>query len=102
MRNELNLIWSRSDYKPDYSLLVDIREATFIIDIKDYLNILGIFKDLPGKQKNKKFALLTTTPQQVAFSTIFSQHMKSNFPLTVEVFSTYEAAVNWLGGHAIS
>ncbi len=97
MKTELFQIWKRSDYETEYSLLIDLRDASFNLVSKDYQDILGIFTDLPGKRKNKKFALLTTTPQQVAFSTIFSQHMKNNFPLTVEVFSTYEAAVSWLG-----
>jgi hypothetical protein len=41
--------------------------------------------------------MLTATPQQVAFSTMFGQNIKGKYPFTVEIFSTYEAALNWLG-----
>ena len=97
LRSELSLIWSSSDYNADFSVLVDIRQASFVLDTNDIPSILEIFSAMPGNKKSRKFALLTATPQQVAFSTMFRQNIKTKYPFNVEIFSTYEAALNWLG-----
>lgn len=97
LRSELSLIWSSDSYNADYSVLADLRQATFVIETNDIPVVLAMFSEMPGNKKNKKFALLTATPQQVAFSTMFGQNIKSKYPFIVEIFSTYEAAINWLG-----
>ena len=97
LRSELSLIWSSPDYNPDFSVLVDLRQASFAIDTTDIPSVLEIFSAMPGQKKNKKFALLTATPQQVAMSTMFGQNIKNRYPFNVEIFSTYEAALTWLG-----
>jgi hypothetical protein len=97
LRSEFSLIWSSPDYNPDFSVLADLRQATFVMDTTDIPAILEIFSAIPGHKKNRKFALLTATPQQVALSTMFGQNIKTRYPFVVEIFSTYEAALNWLG-----
>jgi signal transduction histidine kinase len=98
LRSELSLLWSSSDYKPDYSALVDLRNAAFSLDMKELPEVLRIFASMPGNRINRKFGILTETPQQVAYSTMFGQNIKNQYPFSVEIFSTYEAAINWLGG----
>lgn len=97
LASELNKLWGTPEFNPNYSVLIDIRNAIFIGDSKEIPEFLGIFNNIPGNRTNRKFAVLTETPQQVAYSTMFGQYIKSNFPLTVEVFSTYDAAMAWLG-----
>jgi len=97
LRSELSLIWSSPEYNPDFSVLVDLRQASFAIDANDIPAVLDLFSNMPGQKKNKKFAFLTATPQQVAMSTMFGQNIKSRYPFNVEIFSTYEAALTWLG-----
>ena len=94
---ELNNLWNNPQFNPNYSVLIDIRNARFNGDSKEFPQFFEIFNRMPGNRTNRKFALLTETPQQVAYSTMFSQFIKSNFPLLVEVFSTYDGAMNWLG-----
>jgi signal transduction histidine kinase len=94
---ELNKLWSSPRFNPNYSVLIDIRKASFNGDSKDFPEFLNIFSGMPGSRTNRKFAVLTETPQQVAYSTMFGQYIKSKFPLSVEVFSTYEGAMTWLG-----
>ena len=97
LRSELSLMWSSSDYNADFSVLVDVRQASFVVDTNDIPAVLEIFSAMPGSKKNRKFALLTATPQQVAFATMFGQNIKTKYPFIVEIFSTHEAALNWLG-----
>jgi len=94
---EINKLWSSAGYNPNYSVLIDIRKATFSGESKEFPIFLNIFNAMPGNRLNRKFAVLTETPHQVAYSTMFGQYIKSKYPLTVEVFSTYDAAMNWLG-----
>lgn len=97
LNEKLNNLWSSPDFNPNCSVLIDIRKATFIGDSKDFPDFLNIFIGIPGSRTNRKLALLTETPQQVAYSTMFGQFIKSKFPMSVEVFSTYDAALTWLG-----
>jgi signal transduction histidine kinase len=97
LRSELTKIWGSDHFNPGYSVLIDIRKASFIGESKDFPEFLNIFSALPGSRTNRKFAVLTDTPQQVAYSTMFGQFIKSRFPLAVEVFSTREGAMTWLG-----
>lgn len=94
---ELNKLWSNPQFNPNYSVLIDIRKAKFHGDSKEFPDFLTIFNAMPGNRTNRKFAVLTETPQQVAYSTMFGQHIKMNFPLSVEVFSTSDGALTWLG-----
>jgi len=97
LNSELTKLWNSENFNPNYSVLIDVRKAKFTGDNKDIPEFLSIFSSLPTSRINRKFAVLTETPEQVAYSTMFGQFIKSNFPLTVEVFSTYEAALVWLG-----
>jgi signal transduction histidine kinase len=98
LRSELNLLWKREDFNPNYSVLIDLRSASFTFDMREHPELISLFTDFPGNKLNRKFALLTETPQQVAYSSMFGQFLQSKFSFKVEVFSTYEAAINWLGG----
>lgn len=97
LQSELSLIWSGSSYNPDYSVMVDIRQAFLRLETNDIPLVLELFSAMPVHKKNRKFAMLTATPQQVAFSTMFGQNIKNKYPFIVEIFSTYEAGINWLG-----
>jgi hypothetical protein len=95
---ELNALWQRDDFNPNYSVLIDLRSAAFTFDMKEHPELISLFNDIPGNKVNRKFALLTETPQQVAYASILGQFLQSKHSFKVEVFSTYEAAINWLGG----
>jgi len=97
-QSEIKRVWSRPDYNPEYSVLIDVRQASFVFEQKDFDSLIKIFSSMPVNNKSKKFALLTSTPQHVVYSTIFGQKIKMIYPLTVEIFSTYDAAISWLGG----
>ena len=97
MHTLLSQLWSRPDHNPDYSVLIDLRQATYKNDVKDLQAMFTAFSMMPGNRPGKKYAILTTTPQQVAYSTMFCQHMKAKFNIKAEVFSTFEAASGWLG-----
>ncbi len=98
LRSELKLIWNSNDYQYDYSVLIDLRQAVFDIEVKTIPGTVRIFEDMPECKVTRKFAILTSTPQHVAFSTMFGMHIKTLHAVNVEVFSTYDAAINWIEG----
>lgn len=98
LQAELNLLWRSSDFQPEYPVLIDLRQAAFSMEVKELHEIIGFFEAMPQSSATRKFALLTATPQQVAFSTMFGLHIKTLYPVSVEVFSTYDAAISWIEG----
>jgi signal transduction histidine kinase len=97
LQSELTRVWNSLEYNTEYSVLIDLRQASFSMDANNFHEISDIFNSIPGQHANRKFALLTTTPQQVVYSTMFGQLVRSKFKFAVEVFSTYDGAINWLG-----
>jgi len=98
LRSELKLIWNSNNYQYDYSVLIDLRQAVFDIEVKTIPGTVRIFEDMPECKVTRKFAILTSTPQHVAFSTMFGMHIKTLHAVNVEVFSTYDAAISWIEG----
>lgn len=80
---------------------IDFRNVTFIIsedDVDKYLNFLLNNSDYLGK---RKVALITNTPNQVVPTTFF-KIKRANSLQMIEVFSTNEAATDWLGIKTLS
>lgn len=85
-------------YDPSFNFILDIREADFVIahsakgEIDKYISFAKSTPNLVGKRKS---ALLTKTPDQVVAMTLYK--LSNSLPLTLEIFSTYQAALTWLG-----
>lgn len=80
---------------------IDFKNVTFIIsedDVEKYLIFLTNNPDYLGK---RKVALLTNTPNQVVYSTFFKMKRTNSLQM-IEVFSTNEAATDWLGIKTLS
>lgn len=96
LMKELKSIWQNVDYNPNIHSVVDLRKAVFNFDFSDMPKLLKFFKSMPGNRIKRKFALLTTTPQQVAYSTVFKQNTMEKYPIIIEIFTTSENAIKWL------
>jgi hypothetical protein len=89
-------------YNPAYNIIVDIQEfetsldATMPESISDFI---GFLKDI---EISSRIAFLTTKPHQVVFSEILKGLFKNFSKIEIEIFSTAEAAVRFLGYSADS
>jgi hypothetical protein len=86
------------DFDPNYNSILDIRriENAFSKEIRNDLeNYLGIIKTLQSVTRQKKTAVITYKPSQVAG--IFWYKLMDNRGIDYKVFSTLKAAVEWLG-----
>lgn len=89
---------SSSEFNEKYNTLVDIRGAKLLNFMEDIGKFVGFFdnkKDLINL--NRKCALVTNTPSELVHATLFSLGMeKKDVKMKFKVFSTIEAAKNWL------
>ena len=87
-----------NEYKDQYNVLVDIREAKmpdFLARMDEFINF---FKSTSGAINwNRKCAILTSKTDDVVISELLRYRMENlHFHLRVQVFSTREAAFFWL------
>ena len=82
-------------YNGDYNFIADIRESILDVsqkDFKDYLDFIEMNNRVAG---NRRTSILTDTPNQVAITSMFK--MSTNeLPINYAIFSTLEAAINWV------
>jgi len=82
-------------YNPEYVFLVDVRRAKIKMT-GDELFEYGIWtKEIMKLKGLMRLAILTNDPEQVAVSTIYTLNEKM-LPLKHQVFSTLDAALDWL------
>jgi hypothetical protein len=82
-------------YNPDYKILADFRLSNSNMSIED-VEEYGKWIGTKLKSSNaSSYAILTSTPKQVALSSIFvsNEHLKKD---NYRVFSTMESSLNYL------
>lgn len=89
------IISSVPDYNPYFDLVLDFRDVNMLAnekDIKRFVSFFKGFKQILGKRKS---AYLTSKPNQVVITTVFSLDIKDT-PVSPMTFSTIDALVGWL------
>lgn len=83
------------EYNSNFNVIDDSRDAEFLLDEKEistYVDHITNNKLINGK---RNAAYLTKTPNQVVIATLFDM-LKKELPINVRIFSTVEAAINWV------
>jgi hypothetical protein len=84
-------------YSPEYNIIVDFQEFEAKVDEETNESILRFFRFLKNIDIRSKIAFLTAEPHQVVVSMILKELIKYGDTFKIEVFSTVEAAVRYLG-----
>jgi hypothetical protein len=84
-------------YNSDYGIIVDFREFETNLDNMITKSISNFFNFLKDLAVMSKIAFLTAEPHQVVISMILKGLRRDSYSLKIEVFSTIEAAVRYLG-----
>ncbi len=79
-----------------YNLLSDYRRGEFIASSSDIEMICDILYSLENILKGKKQALILDSPMNTALSVIFEGKVMKKVGFIVKVFSTEEAALDWI------
>ena len=85
-----------NDYKVSNNGIVDFREAELEFKNKELEILLSFLQELKITSILRKIALLTNTPNQVAFIMLFSHLAESSTNIDYKVFSTFEGAMKFL------
>ena len=88
---------SDSLYNPAYSIIVDFQEFETFLDSTINESTTNFYNFLKGLNINGKVAFLTAEPHQVVISMILKKLNTNLGAIRIEVFSTVEAAISFLG-----
>jgi len=80
----------------NYNLLSDYRGGKFQMNISEVPEIVKFMSAIKNIVKGKKQALIVDDPYSVAGSMLFENKMFEEIGFIVKVFSTDEAALEWL------
>ena len=89
--------FSDPDFNNSYDIISDLRNASLSYSEKDMNKIIQLFKENQEEIGNRKSALVTSNPIQVASTILFKEKIKY-MPINVRIFSTREAAEQWISG----
>lgn len=85
-------------FSPNTNYLIDLRNVVVITSIDDISKYNDFIEDNLKCERKRKIALLTETPNQMVFSTIFKNNNTQKLK-EIEVFSTPFAATEWLNSN---
>lgn len=89
-----------SDFKANMNNFINYRKVTFNTTPDDVLKFVSFIKNSAKVLGKRKVALLTDTPNQVVTTTIYKS-LQTGINQEVEIFSTTNAALNWLTNKSI-
>ncbi len=92
-KNEL----SDNLYNPNYNIIVDFQEFETFLDLTINESTINFYNFLKELDINGKIAILTAEPHQVVISLILKGLNTNMGTIKIEVFSTVEAAIRFLG-----
>jgi hypothetical protein len=84
-------------YNPDYNIIVDFQEFETYLNTATTGYISDFFNFLKKLDIKSKIAFLTGKPHQVVISEILKRLCKDFLSIEIEIFSTSEAAIRFLG-----
>lgn len=92
MKQKVNIV-NHKDFRLNLKSLEDLREVTFDVNMKDVKKYIDFA--LEFEKDNQKAAILTSTPNQVAISSLFQNFIGVEFG-DLSIFSTLDNTLNWL------
>ena len=99
--NSRIMISSDSEYNPDFDLIFDFREVNMIVSQQDINKFVVFFKNYIPILGKRKSAYLTSKPNEVVITTLFSMNIKE-LSVLPNTFSTLEGVTAWIGNKEIN
>ncbi|NOR26931.1 MAG: hypothetical protein GQ540_00205 [Lutibacter sp.] len=103
MMNFINTLNSDPLFSPKFDHIVDLNNVQFELSLEDINKYVQHLESNSKIYGVKKIALITNTPNQVVYSTLFKEAQEQLQPLqSVQIFSTLESAYNFVEKENIS
>jgi hypothetical protein len=84
-------------YNPNYNIIVDFQEFETFINTTTTESVSNFYNFLKGLGIKSTVAFLTTKPHQVVISEILKGLSNDFLTFKIEIFSTVESAIRFLG-----
>ncbi len=84
-----------SDFNPDYDVITDLRGLTQKYTEETIQEIVDFIAKNSNNMRDRKSAVIADNPHSVASAYVFKEKSK-NLPVKIRVFSTIDAALEWL------
>jgi hypothetical protein len=84
-------------FSVNYNYLLYFKNVTFKIDVEDISEYVIFSNNYLKTNKNRKVAMVTDNPNQVALATLFKIQKSKHEMQKIELFSTTKNAIHWLG-----
>ncbi|MGV8946196.1 MAG: hypothetical protein ACOH1N_07185 [Lutibacter sp.] len=84
------------DFNPNYNFITDFRDTHIDFSLEDVSAYIEFAKNTPKMHGDRRSAILTNTPNQTVFTSLYILEIK-DIPSHVEIFSTIDAAIKWVG-----
>ena len=83
-------------YDTTFNSLIDLSEVEMAVSTKEVQRYVTFLQKNSSLLENRKLAIITTTPNHVVTGTLY-QLLGKDLPLNIRLYSTFGAAVRWLG-----
>lgn len=83
-------------FNPNYNFITDFRDTHIDFSVDDVSAYIEFAKNATKMHGDRRSAILTNTPNQTVFSSLYVLELK-NEPTHVEIFSTMDSAIKWVG-----
>ncbi|MCU4176239.1 hypothetical protein [Carboxylicivirga sp. N1Y90] len=83
------------EFYPNINFIADLRDSQLLYTKQELSEYVGFIKEEKKLNTHRKTAILTSTPQQVAQSTIY-ESLTKDLPIRFKIFSTLQATLEWV------
>lgn len=90
-----SIIYSDKNYDNSFNTIVDFRDTTLNYSEEEIESFIGFLEKQKAVNTKRNTVLLTNTPNQVLFLTMFKLFSKNSI-VNYEIFSTLKAGIIWL------
>lgn len=83
-------------FNPNYNFITDFRDTHINFSVDDVSAYIEFATNATKMHGDRRSAILTNTPNQTIFTSLYILEVQ-NSPSHVEIFSTMDAALRWVG-----
>lgn len=91
----MNKVMSDKSFDPSFNSIVDFRDAHIDFDEIEVERFVDILNKQNALNKYRRAALLTNTPNQVVFLSMYTSLTEKNI-VNYKIFSTIESSLQWI------
>ncbi|MBN1118994.1 MAG: hypothetical protein JXA77_17415 [Bacteroidales bacterium] len=93
--NAMAAVINEPQYNSGYNSIIDFRDTSFVFTEAEIQQFVSFIVKANAAEKRRKVSLLTSNPNQVFYLSLFT-HFAQNIKVNYNIFSTVDAAIEWI------